>query len=78
MGLDTASNSAALIGAMNGLFQAGATINVFIASWVCDKWGRKAGLIQCAILSLFGGALLVGSRNIAMFIVGRVFAGAGE
>jgi MFS family permease len=72
------ANSSSLIGACSGVFQAGATINVFIASWVCDKWGRKAGLIWCAILSLFGGALLVGARNISMFIVGRVFAGAGS
>lgn len=72
------ANSSSLIGACSGVFQAGATINVFIASWVCDRWGRKAGFIQCAVLSLFGGALLVGSRNISMFIVGRIFAGAGS
>jgi MFS family permease len=72
------ANSTELIGATSGVFQAGAAINVFIASWVCDKWGRKAGLIWCAILSLFGGALLVGARNIGMFIAGRVFAGAGS
>jgi MFS family permease len=71
-------NANQLIGATSGVFQAGATINVFIASYVCDKWGRKAGLLWCAALSLLGGALLTGSRNISMFIVGRVFAGMGS
>lgn len=58
--------------------QAGAFINVFIAGWVADKWGRKAGFIWCGLLSLFGGAILCGSRNIGMFIAGRLFAGAGS
>jgi len=67
-----------LIGAMSGVFQAGAFVNVFIVGWVADKWGRKAGLIYCAILSLFGGAWLCGSTNSTMFIVARFFAGAGS
>lgn len=75
---DYTSNANSLIGATSGIFQAGACFNVFIASWVCDKWGRKAGMIWCAVLSLFGGALMVGSRNIAMFIVARFFAGGGS
>lgn len=66
------------IGAMSGVFQAGATINVFLASYVCDRWGRRFGLIYCAVLSLVGGAILTGSVNVAMFIVGRFFAGAGS
>ncbi|KAK5064580.1 hypothetical protein LTR84_000413 [Exophiala bonariae] len=66
------------IGAMSGVFQAGAAINVFIASWVADKWGRKAALYECGLLSLFGGALLCGARNAPMFIVARLFAGGGS
>ena len=67
-----------LIGATSGVFQAGAAINVFLAGWVADRWGRKAGFIYCSLLSLFGGAMLCGSKNIAMFIVARFFAGAGS
>jgi len=83
-----------LIGACSGIFQvytlkfcqehqltyvqAGAFINVFIAGWIMDKWGRKAGFYWCAFLSLLGGALLCGSTNIAMFIVARFIAGGGS
>jgi MFS family permease len=58
--------------------QAGAFINVFIAGWVADKWGRKAGFLWCGLLSMFGGSMLCGSRNIGMFIAARLFAGAGS
>ena len=43
-----------------------------------DKWGRKAGMIYCASLSIVGGALLCASQNVAMFIVFRFVAGAGS
>lgn len=58
--------------------QAGAFFGVLIASYVMDKWGRKAGLIYCSIFSIVGGALLAGSINISMFIVARFFAGMGS
>lgn len=67
-----------IIGAMSGVFQAGAAINVFIAAYVCDRWGRKAGFYWCALLSLFGGALEVGAVNSTMFIIARLFAGGGS
>ena len=67
-----------IIGAMSGVFQAGAAINVFIAAYVCDRWGRKAGFYWCAFLSIFGGALLCGSVNSTMFIIARLFAGGGS
>ncbi|KAJ9604940.1 hypothetical protein H2200_010329 [Cladophialophora chaetospira] len=70
-------NAENLIGAMSGVFQAGATINVFLASWVADKHGRKWGFYYCSLLSLLGGALLCGAKNVTMFIVARLFAGAG-
>ena len=86
-------NAENLIGAMSGVspasakrfrcliarqvFQAGATINVFLASWVADKYGRKWAFHYCSLLSLLGGALLCGAQNVTMFIVARLFAGAG-
>lgn len=62
------SNANELIGATSGVFQAGAAINVILAGYVADRWGRKAGVLYCALLSVFGGALLVGSVNINMFV----------
>lgn len=67
-----------LIGAMSGVFQAGAFFGVLIASWVMDRFGRKAGVMYCAFFSLFGGAMLCGSKNVATFIVARFFAGMGS
>ncbi|KAF8212868.1 general substrate transporter [Mycena galopus ATCC 62051] len=67
-----------LIGAINGVFQAGAVLGVILNCWVMEKWGRRASLVYCSVLGLFGGALICGARNIAMFIVGRFFAGAGS
>jgi MFS family permease len=43
-----------------------------------DKWGRKAGVMYCAVLSIVGGVCLCAAQNIAMFIVFRFFAGAGS
>ena len=54
---ELAKNADQLIGATSGIFQAGAFINVFIAGWVSDKWGRKAGFLWCSFLSLLGGAM---------------------
>ena len=77
MGLLTASNADNLIGATTGVFQAGGFFGVVIGSFVIDRWGRKAGVIYCSVLSLIGGAVMTGSTNIATFIVFRFFAGAG-
>ena len=52
------------------VFQAGAVIGVFAAGWVADKWGRKNAFRFCSFFSLLGGALLCGSRNMDIFIVG--------
>lgn len=54
------------IGSFSGVFQAGAFFGVIIASWVMDRFGRKAGVMYCSFFSLFGGAWLTGSTNPAM------------
>ncbi|KAK5444276.1 hypothetical protein LTS15_010391 [Exophiala xenobiotica] len=71
-------NADSLIGAMSGVFQAGAFLGVIIGSFVMDKWGRKAGTIFCSTLSIIGGAGLAGSVNTTMFIIFRLIAGAGS
>jgi MFS family permease len=59
-------NGNRLIGSFSGVFQAGAFFGVIIASWVMDRFGRKAGVAYCSFFSLFGGAWLTGSTNAAM------------
>jgi MFS family permease len=73
-----ASDADSLIGAMSGVFQAGAFLGVIIGSFIMDRWGRKMGTIFCATCSIIGGAGLVGSVNSTMFIVFRLIAGAGS
>ncbi|CAG9967348.1 unnamed protein product [Clonostachys byssicola] len=66
-----------IIGAINGVFQAGGCIGILMTSWILDKYGRKISSIYCALLGLIGGSILCGSVNVTMFIIGRFFAGAG-
>lgn len=72
------SNANSLIGAMSGVFQAGAFLGVIIGSFIMDRYGRKMGTIFCATLSIIGGIGLVASVNATMFIVFRLIAGAGS
>lgn len=74
--IDAKSNS--LIGAISGVFQAGAFFGILVGCYILDKWGRKAGVIYASLLSILGSAGLAGSRNVGMFIVFRFFAGAGS
>lgn len=62
-------------GAISGIFQAGASLNVILTAIVLDRWGRKASIYYNSTVGLFGGALIVGARNIEMFLGGRFFAG---
>ncbi|KAH4007443.1 hypothetical protein HBI24_065950 [Parastagonospora nodorum] len=83
MGLVDASgkpttNAESLIGTMNGVFQAGAVLGILSSSYIMDRWGRKAGILYCALFSLVGGALLCGAQNVAMFIAARFIAGWGS
>ena len=65
------AKGAQLVGAMSGVFQAGAFFGVLAASWVMDRYGRKAGMMYCAFFSLVGGALLTAANGDAMFITAR-------
>jgi MFS family permease len=72
------SNAHSLIGAMNGVFQAGALFGIFTAEFVMSKWGRKMGVLYTAILSILGGVFTTASQNVGMFIAFRFLAGAGS
>lgn len=72
------SNADSLIGAMSGVFQAGAFLGVITGSFIMDRYGRKIGTVFCATCSIIGGIGLVASVNSTMFIVFRLIAGAGS
>lgn len=75
--LVTRSDSTALISTMNGLYQVGGFLGVFSVSWFADKWDRRVAIGVSAFITLISGALLAGSVSVAMFIVFRLFSGAG-
>ncbi|OAL56033.1 MFS transporter [Pyrenochaeta sp. DS3sAY3a] len=78
MGLDTASNAADLIGAMNALFFVGGLFGSLITGHAADKFGRRMMIIVGAVIVLISTALLAGSVNMAMFIVFRFTQGFGS
>lgn len=76
-GLDTASNSAALQGAINGLFQAGGLFGTLVFGFLADKCGRCKAIFIATVVAVIGGALQAGSVHIAMFLVARFITGFG-
>lgn len=75
MGLDTASNSTEIQGAINGMFQAGGLIGTFVCSLAADRLGRKKAIFVAACICVVGGALQAGSVHIGMFIAARFITG---
>ncbi|OAL32912.1 hypothetical protein AYO20_07703 [Fonsecaea nubica] len=77
MGLEDPRTAGDLIGATNGVYQAGAFFGIIANLFVMERWGRKAGVVAASVVSIFGSTLVAAAQNIAMFIVFRFFAGAG-
>ncbi|OAG43644.1 hypothetical protein AYO21_02230 [Fonsecaea monophora] len=71
------SDGNALIGAVSGVYFAGACFGVVLAGFITDRFGRKPSFIVSATVLTLGTALETGSRNIAMFIVARFITGFG-
>ncbi|KAL4780340.1 major facilitator superfamily domain-containing protein [Aspergillus varians] len=76
-GLDTASNSTQLQGAINGLFQAGGLFGTLGFGFLADKFGRCKAIFIATVVAIVGGALQAGSVHIAMFLVARFITGFG-
>ncbi|KAK3112211.1 hypothetical protein LTR53_011749 [Teratosphaeriaceae sp. CCFEE 6253] len=75
--LDTRANANSLIGAVNGLFQAGGLIGTMCCSFFADRLGRRKAILIAAVTTVVGGALQAGSVAIEMYIVMRLITGMG-
>jgi MFS family permease len=73
--LDTRSNAADLLGAINGLFSAGGLFGCISCFWIPDKFGRKKAILIASFISIIGNGLAAGSVHIAMFIIARLITG---
>lgn len=63
------------VGLINGIYQAGAVINIVLTVVVLDRYGRKMSMYYNCFFGLLGGALTTGAFNLATFTVGRLFLG---
>jgi MFS family permease len=67
----TSSTDTPLIGAISGIYFAGAIFGTVGTSYVADRWGRKTALAVAAIVSIVCNALVAGSVHIAMLLIFR-------
>ena len=75
--LDTGSNATQLIGAINGLYQAGGLFGSLSMITFPDLLGRRKALLLYSVITVIGGALQAGSVHIGMFLVMRFVTGFG-
>lgn len=75
--LNTRSNAADLMGAINGLYQAGGLFGSLSIISTPDWLGRRKALLLYSVITLIGGALQAGSVHIGMFLVMRFITGFG-
>jgi len=70
-----ASHGNSLLGALNGVYFAGAAITCLSMHFIIDAIGRKRGLQLCCVVYIIGGALQGGAVAFGMLIVGRLISG---
>ncbi|KEF56198.1 uncharacterized protein A1O9_07779 [Exophiala aquamarina CBS 119918] len=75
--LDTRSNATDLIGAINGLYQAGGLFGCLSCIKSADWFGRRKAILFTSVITVIGGALQSGSVNIGMYIAMRFITGFG-
>ncbi|KIL88485.1 hypothetical protein FAVG1_08566 [Fusarium avenaceum] len=78
MKLGTASNTAGLIGATNGLYYTGGVFGSLFSGYFAHKYGRKMSAGLSALIILVSSGLITASPHIAMFITFRFFQGWGS
>ncbi len=77
MNLVTAPNAVALIGAIQGLYQAGGLLGTVYVGLAGDRLGRRRAIFYAAIVCVVGGALQTGSAHVGMFMAARFITGLG-
>ncbi|TFK96838.1 hexose transporter [Pterulicium gracile] len=67
----------ALLGLMSAIYSLGAILVLPVVPLICDKLGRRGGIVFGSILMLIGAAIQTASQSIAMFIISRFILGMG-
>lgn len=75
--LQSSNRSATIIGAINGVYQAGGIFGTLSTTLLADRLGRRKAIFCGALCVVVGGALQAGSVHIAMFLVARLLTGIG-
>jgi MFS family permease len=71
---NTTSDSS-IIGAINSTFSGGAVFGSLMGGLTMDRFGRRMTIQIAAVICLIGAILQSAARNLAMILVGRIFAG---
>lgn len=64
-----------IIGAINSTFSGGACLGALQGGLVMDRIGRKYTILMGAVICCIGAILQSSAQNLAMILVGRIFAG---
>ena len=64
-----------IIGAINSVFSGGAVFGSLMGGLTMDRFGRRATVQIGAFICLIGAILQSAAQNLAMILVGRIFAG---
>lgn len=73
----TRSNANDILGAINGLFQAGGLLGTLSCIATADRYGRRKAILIAAVICIVGGGFQSGSVHIAMYLVARLITGIG-
>lgn len=68
-------NTSPIIGAINSTFNGGAVFGSLMGGFTMDSLGRRKTILIGALICLVGAILQAAARNLAMILVGRIFAG---
>lgn len=77
MRLDTLSNAIQLIGAIQGLYQAGGLLGTASVGLTGDKLGRRWAIFSASSVCVVGGVLQTSSVHVGMFMAARFITGLG-
>jgi sugar porter (SP) family MFS transporter len=67
--------TSSIIGAINSTFNGGAVFGSLMGGLTMDRYGRRKTILIGALICLVGAILQAAARNLAMILVGRIFAG---